>query len=169
MFVFQKKTSTYWGKKMYRYHKGLILIRYKKKPHSEMRKKNGCTGLILSHTSYSYVNKKNLIRKWGKKMLEFHIVSYVILHTSYFILTSIHLVSFYPFYQIEYPEGRPSGPTALGALRGWEGPGLAGQACLHNCVTGLEQFGQGTRGRVSRLILILDKGTSSRSNWCAFL
>ena len=66
-------------------------------------------------------------------------------------------------------EGRPSGPTALGALRGWEGPGLAGQACLHNCVTGLEQFGQGTRGRVSRLILILDKGTSSRSNWCAFL
>ena len=52
MFVFQKKTSTYWGKKC----------------------------LDITMDSFSYVYKKNLIQKWGKKMGA--LVSYcLILHT----------------------------------------------------------------------------------------
>ena len=49
-------------------------------------------------------------------------------------------------------ECRSSDTTALGALRGCEGPGLGpGHECLQSCVTGLLQTGQGTRGRLSLL------------------
>ena len=69
---------------MYRYHKGLIRIHYKKKPHSEMRKK--C--LDITRVSFAYVIKKTSFRNEEKKCT--HTVSYFILH-SYFIHTSFIL------------------------------------------------------------------------------
>ena len=67
-------------------------------------------------------------------------------------------------------ECRSSDTTALGALRGCEGPGIGpGHECLQSCVTGLLQTGQGTRGRLSLLRCVLAKGISSRSKLWYFL